>query len=203
MILRRTASWLLLLLLLAGNAASAADWTALPGSSLGFRASFQGEAFDGRFVRFTPQIRFDPARLGASRFDVGIDLGSADTRNQERDDMLRGAEFFSARQQPQARFVAGKFRALGGNRFVADGVLTLKGISKPVSLTFTWTAGARPVLAGEASLRRLDFAVGTGDWTDTELLPNEVTVRTRLLLAPAAAKAAPPPAKRAAAGAQR
>ena len=201
-ILRPAASWLLSLLLLAGNAASAADWTALPGSSLGFSASFQGERFEGRFVKFNPQIRFDPARLGASRFDVGIDLGSADTRNQERDDMLRSAEFFSARQQPQARFVAGKFRALGGNRFVADGVLTLKGISKPVSLRFTWAAGAKPVLTGEASLRRLDFAVGTGDWTDTELLPNEVKVSTRLLLAPAAGKAAPPAAKRASTGAK-
>lgn len=174
-----------LLLLLASGIATAGDFRALPGSTLGFSTSFQGESFEGRFDKFVPQIRFDPARLGDSRFEVAIDLGSADTRNEERDDMLLSAEFFNARKQPQARYVATKFRALGGNRFVANGVLTLNGVSKAVPLTFTWTAGAKPVLAGEASLKRLDFSVGTGDWTDTDLLPNAVKVKTRLVLAAA------------------
>lgn len=176
------------ILLLAGNVAAAADYTTLPGSTLGFIGSFQGEAFEGRFGKFSPQIRFDPAHLEQSRFDVRIDLSTANTSNDERDDMLRTAEFFDSRKQPEARYVATRFRALGGNRFVADGVLTLHAISKPVPLSFTWTAGAKPVLDGQASLKRLDFAVGSGDWTDTELLPNDVKVKTRLLLAPVAAK---------------
>jgi polyisoprenoid-binding protein YceI len=179
---------LLPLALLLTDVASAADWTTLPGSTLGFSGSFQGESFEGLFGKFTPQISFDPAHLEQGRFDVRIDLGTTDTRNQERDDMLRTAEFFDTRKQPEARFVASKFRALGGNRFVADGVLTLHGVSKPVSLTFTWTPGAKTVLDGQASLKRLDFAVGSGDWADTDVLPNEVKVKTHLLLAPAAAK---------------
>jgi polyisoprenoid-binding protein YceI len=175
-------SLLLTLSLLASNAAQAADWTTLPGSSLGFTGSFQGESFEGRFGKFTAQIRFDPAALDQGRFDVRIEVGTADTRNEERDVMLRSAEFFDSRKQPQAHFVATRFRALGGNRFVADGVLSLHGVSKPVPLTFTWKPGAKPVLDGQASLKRLDFAVGTGDWADTDLLPNEVKVKTRLLL---------------------
>ena len=175
---------LMFLLLLATSAAEAADWRALPGSSLGFTARYQGEVFGGHFARFTPQIRFDPARLGESRFDVGIDLASADSHNQERDDMLRTPEFFNSRKQPQARFVASKFRALGGNRFVADGVLSLHGVSKPVALSFAWTASPKPMLIGEARLKRLDFGIGSGEWADTDLLPNEVLVKTRLLLAP-------------------
>lgn len=166
---------------------AAADWTMQPGSTLGFAASYQGEAFEGQFGRFTPQIRFDPAKLAESRFDVRIALASAGTRNSERDEMLQSAEFFDSGKQPEARYVASRFRALGGNRYAADGVLSLHGASKPVTLTFTWTPGARPVLAGEATLKRLDFGVGSGDWTDTELIPNEVKVRTRLLLAPVAA----------------
>ena len=175
---------LIFFLLLATSTADAADWRVLPGSSLGFTARYQGEAFGGHFTRFAPQIRFDPARLGESRFDVGIDLTSTDTHNQERDDMLRTPEFFNSRKQPQARFVASRFRALGGNRFVADGVLSLHGVSKPVALSFTWTAATKPVLIGEARLKRLDFGIGSGEWADTDLLPNEVVVKTRLLLAP-------------------
>ena len=75
-----------------------------------------------------------------------------------------------------------KFRALGGNRFAADGTLSLRGISKPVTLTFTWTPGARPVLSGSAVVKRLDFGVGTGDWADVGIIPNEIKVTTKVLL---------------------
>jgi polyisoprenoid-binding protein YceI len=169
---------------LGASAANAAPWRVLPGSTLGFSASFEGEAFEGSFAKFTPRIDFDPKQLATSRFDVGIELASADTRNDERDEALRGTGFFNSRKTPQARYLATKFRALGGNRYAADGTLTLNGISKPVVLEFSWTPGAQTVLAGSASLRRLDFNVGTGEWSDTSELPNEVKVRTRLLLAP-------------------
>jgi polyisoprenoid-binding protein YceI len=176
--------WPLLLLLSLADSAAAADWAMQPGSTLGFTASYQGESFEGRFGKFAPQIRFDPAKLADSRFDVRIALTSVDTRNSERDDLLKSGEFFDSRNLPEARYTAGKFRALGGNRYAADGSLSLRGVSKQVTLTFTWTPGARPVLSGEATLKRLDYGVGTGDWEDLELLPNEVKVKTRLVLAP-------------------
>ena len=184
---------LLLALLCLPTLAHGADWTMAPGSTLGFSASYQGEKFDGRFARFQPAIRFDPAHLAASRFDVRIALASADTRNAERDDLLKGEDFFASGRAPEARYVATKFRALGGNRYAADGTLTLRGVSKPVTLDFTWTPGKTATLDGRAALRRLDFGVGGGDWTDTGLIPNEVQVVTHLLLAPAAPAA---PAKK-------
>jgi len=177
------------LLLLAPAAASAESWRVLPGSTLGFASSYEDEAFQGSFAKFTPHIEFDPKQLASSRFDVSIDLASADSRNSERDELLQGGEFFNSRKSPQARYLATRFRALGGNRYVAEGTLSLNGASKPVALEFTWTPGAQTVLAGSATLKRLDFGVGTGEWADTALLPNEVSVKTRLLLAAPAAKA--------------
>ena len=168
--------------LIAGPAA-AAPYKVLPGSTLGFTASYEGEAFDGSFSKFTPRIEFDPKQLASSKFDVSIELASVGTKNDERDDGLRGEGFFNSRKTPQARYVATKFRALGGNRFVADGALTLNGISKPVPLQFSWTPGAKTVLEGSATVNRLDFNVGAGDFADTSELPNAVKVRTRLLLA--------------------
>lgn len=173
------------LLLAAASFAHAADYTAAPGSTLGFNATYQGEAFEGHFGKFTPAIRFDPAKLADSRFDVRIDLASASTDNQERDELLVGVEFFDSGSVPEARYVATTFRALGGNRYVADGTLTLRGVSQAVPLEFTWTAGASPQLVGKAKLSRLAFKVGTGDWSDTALLPDEVVVTTKLVLAPA------------------
>ena len=181
------------LALTVAGAANAAPWRVLPGSTLGFSASFEGEAFEGSFAKFTPRIEFDPKQLATSRFDVAIELASAGTKNDERDEALRGTGFFNSRKTPQARYLATRFRALGGNRYLAEGTLTLNGISKPVPLEFSWTPGARTVLAGSASLKRLDFNVGTGEWSDTSELPNEVKVRTRLLLAPPGTPAAKQP----------
>ena len=182
------ATVVLVLALAATGAASATPWRVLPGSSLGFATSYQGESFEGSFAKFSPRIEFDPKQLASARFDVGIELASAGTKNDERDEALRGADFFNTGKSPQAHYLATKFRALGGNRYVADGTLTLNGISKPVALAFTWTPGAQTVLAGSATVQRLDFKVGTGDWTDLDLIPNDVKVSTHLLLASVAAK---------------
>jgi polyisoprenoid-binding protein YceI len=181
---------LILLLGFFSSTVFAADYTQQIGSSLSFIASYQGETFVGSFAKFNSSIRFDPAQLAQSRFDVRIMLLSTNTKNSERDEQLMTSDFFNAKAQPEARYVASKFRALGGNRFIADGVLTLHGVSKPTPLTFTWTPGAKPQLVGTAKVQRLDFKVGTGDWDDVELIPNAVTINTRLILAPAATKPA-------------
>ena len=182
---------LIFLCALFSGTAFAANYIQQPGSSLGFTGSYQGEAFTGSFAKFNSTISFDPAKLAQSRFDVRITLGSANTKNSERDEMLLGPDFFNIKAQAEARYVVTKFRALGNNRFVADGILSLRGVSKAAPLTFTWTPGAKPQLVGTAKIQRLDFKVGTGDWDDVELIPNSVTVNTRLnlLLAAAPAKA--------------
>lgn len=177
---------ILLAALCSAPSLQAKDWQAGKGSTLGFASSFQGEAFSGEFKRFTPKIRFDPNDLSGSRFDVSIDLASVDSRNAERDDTLKTSDFFDVGKTATARYTAAKFTALGNGRYRADGQLSLRGISRPVALVYTWKAGPSPILTGEATLNRLDFKVGTGDWSDTSLLPNAVKVKTRLILLPLA-----------------
>jgi polyisoprenoid-binding protein YceI len=192
MILRTAILSVALLCASAAMPARAASYRADSASAtLTFTGSYQGEAFNGRFGRFDAAITFDPANLATSRFDVTVTLVSADTRNSERDDMLKGADFFNVVKMPTAHYVATKFRSLGGNRYAADGALTLRGVTRPVTLNFTWTSGATPALTGDASVNRLDFGVGGGDWADPSTIGNAVKVHTSLLLHPATG-AAPP-----------
>ena len=163
----------------------AADYVQAPGSTLAFAGTYQGEAFTGRFPGFATKLSFDPAQLASAKLDVTIPLATATTGNEDYDGEMRGDAFFDAAKFAQARYTATKFRALGGNRYAADGVLNLHGVSRPVTLSFTWTPGAKPVLAGKATVKRLDFGVGGGEWSDTSLLPNEIAVSTRVLLQPA------------------
>lgn len=173
------------LLMAAAGPAAAADYVQAPGSTLVFASNYQGETFTGKFGGFTTTLRFDPANLATGKLDVAVQLAGTQTGNGDRDGTLVSADFFNVAKFAQARYTATKFRSLGGNQYAADGTLSLRGVSKPVTLTFTWTPGAQPVLAGKATVKRLDFGVGGGDWADTSTIPNDVAISTKVVLKPA------------------
>ena len=172
-------------LLLAAAPALAADYVQAPGSALVFAGTYEGEAFTGRLPGFVTRFSFDPAQLATAKLDVTIPIATASTGNSDYDGEMRGSSFFNAAKFPQAHYTATSFRALGGNRYAADGTLDLRGISKPVTLDFTWAPGAKPVLTGKATVKRLEFGVGEGEWADTSLLPNEIAVSTKVIFVPA------------------
>lgn len=165
--------------------AAAADYVSAEGSKLAFAGSYQGEVFVGRFPGFVAKLDFDPGQLAGSKLEVTIPMARATTDVTDYDGELLGPSFFDTATFAQARYVATKFRKLDDGRYAADGILTLRGASKPVTLTFTWEPGARPVLTGKATVRRLEFGVGDGQWDDTSLIPNEIAVSTRVVLQPA------------------
>ncbi len=174
-----------LVAMLAAAPAHAADYVQAPGSTLVFATRYDGETFTGRFGGFDTKLRFDPADLGNAKLDVTIQLAGSNTGNDDRDSTLLGSDFFNIGKFAQARYTADTFRALGDSQYAADGTLTLRGVSKPVTLTFTWTPGAQPQLSGKATVKRLDFGVGSGDWSDTRAIPDEVAISTRVNLKPA------------------
>lgn len=165
-------------------ACAATQWTLQPGeSSLGFTATQAGAKFDGRFDKFTADIRFDAADLAASRFDVQIDLASVDTQDGERDATLRGADLFNVQQWPTAHYVAEQFTDKGGGTFGATGLLKLRDVTRPVPIEFSFEKKAGAAwLKGTATIRRLDFGVGQGDWKDTDTVANDVQIHFALLL---------------------
>ena len=159
----------------------AADYVQAAGSTLVFATKYDGEVFTGNLPGFSTRLSFDPAKLAEAKLDVTIPLAGAKTGNDDRDAALQGSDFFDVARFAQAHYSATKFRSLGGNQYAADGTLDLRGVSKPVTLTFTWTPGAAPVLSGKATVKRLEFGVGGGDWSDTGSLPNEVAVSTKVV----------------------
>ncbi|AKC87395.1 YceI family protein [Pseudoxanthomonas suwonensis] len=167
--------------MLATAPAAAADYVQAPGSTLAFASRYDGELFTGRFGDFQTRLSFDPARPEAGKLDVTIALTSANTGNADRDSTLKTADFFDIGRFAQARYSASGFRRLDDGRYAADGTLELRGVRKPVTLTFTWQDGAQPVLDGKAVVRRLDFGVGGGDWADTSAIPDEVAISTKVL----------------------
>ncbi|HXV01335.1 MAG TPA: YceI family protein [Caulobacteraceae bacterium] len=162
----------------AAQAAPAPAWVVdKAASSVRFSSSYNGDAFTGAFSRWDADIRFDPANLPASSVTATIDVASARTGDADRDQSIPTPTFLSAAAFPRAVFTAHVFRSLGPGRYVAVGTLSLRGVSRPLSLPFT-LAIAGPVARMNATLplNRLAFGVGQDEWRKTDALPAVVNV---------------------------
>ena len=152
---------------------------------LEFSAIQAGAKFSGSFTRFHVALEFDPAHPAEGRLDVTVEIGSIDTQDPERDEILRSPDFFWVEKHPKAVFHAGRFERAGAG-WRAAGELTIRGVKKPVPVTFTLAPGDGPaVMKGNASLNRLAFGLGQGDWASTEWVGDPVDIRFELRLQPA------------------
>jgi polyisoprenoid-binding protein YceI len=178
----RIPSLALLLALATPCIANAADYNVQPGSTLGFTSNFQGSSFDGQFNKWTAAISYDAAKPASSKFDVTVDLSTAKTGDNDRDSALPGADFFNVAKYPQAHFVTTAFRQQG-SQVIADGMLTLRGVTKPVSLNVVFKPqGSGATLDVTGTVKRLDFGVGGGQYADTSVIGPDVKVTAHLVL---------------------
>lgn len=174
---------LFLLVALAGIAtnavaAPAPSWTVdKAASAVRFSSSLNGQGFSGAFRRWDAVIRFDPTNLAGSSVTASIDVASAATGDADRDQALPTATFLSAAKFPRAIFTANSFRSLGANHYQAVGQLSLRGVSKPLTLPFTLAiTGSKANMTASLALNRLAFGVGQDEWQKTDVLPANVTL---------------------------
>jgi polyisoprenoid-binding protein YceI len=170
--------------LLASAPALAQTWSVdAAHSSLTFTNTYQNVEYTGQFRRFNAAIDYNPNDLAHAKFDVSVDITSLDTQNSERDQAALGADFFDTAKFPKAHFVTTAFHKTTAGKVIADGVLTLHGISKPVALTVSFKPnGKTATLDVTAQVKRLDFGIGTGQWADPSMIGNGVTVHGHLQL---------------------
>jgi polyisoprenoid-binding protein YceI len=185
--IRACAAALFAVAVLAAGAARAD--TVLPeGSEIAFTMSQMGASFDGRFRKWKADIVFRPGALAQSRAVVEVDLASIDLASEDSEKESGGPLWFDTRRFPTAHFASTSIRSLGGNRYEVAGRLSIKGITREivVPLVVSTDAAGHRVAEGTWTLRRLDFKVGEGEWSDTGTVANDVAVRVRMVLAAAA-----------------
>lgn len=88
----------------------------------------------GRFNDFEGSFTFDPDDPAASRVQVRIDPASVDSNHAERDRHLRGEDFLDVRRYPSASFMGHDYRVLADGRAELRGRLTLRGITRELTL---------------------------------------------------------------------
>lgn len=116
-------------------------------SSVGFNIRHFVSKVPGRFAKFSGTITVDRANPAQSSAEATIDIASVDTGNQKRDDHLRTADFFDAAKYPTMKFKSTSWKKTGENTYDVTGDLTLKDVTRPVTLKVT-SLGFGPGMGG-------------------------------------------------------
>jgi polyisoprenoid-binding protein YceI len=88
----------------------------------------------GHFAEVTASGRIDPDHPERSLFEATINTSSIRTHNEQRDKDLRSSMFLEIDKYPTMTFKSTKAELLGGDRYKVTGDLTIKGITRPVTL---------------------------------------------------------------------
>ena len=146
-------------------------------SSLRFHTAWSQGPVDGGFGTWHADIRFDPAALARSTVNVTIDMASVTAADSDQQSALPESDWFAVATHPTASWTSTAFRHLGGDRYRADGTLSLRGASRPLPLRFTLRIDKDvATMRGTASIDRTAFGVGQGEWASTADLPALVSL---------------------------
>ena len=133
---------------------------------------------DAKFKKFSANIDYNATKPETSKANVEIDLASFDLGDAEYNKEVLKKEWFNAAQFPKANFVATSMKVSGAGKLDVNGTLTIKG--KSANVTFPMSVkqeGANQIFDGSLPIKRLAFNIGEGEWKDTSMVADEVTIK--------------------------
>ena len=91
----------------------------------------------GNFREFSADLELDPEDLTKSSVRAVVKVASIDTREPQRNAHLTSADFFEAERFPEMVFQSTRVEHLGGDRYRVTGDLTIKDVTRPITLDVT------------------------------------------------------------------
>jgi polyisoprenoid-binding protein YceI len=120
----------------------------------------------GHFKKWSGSLAVDEANPEASRVSVEIDAASLDTKEEQRDNHLRSADFLDAAAYPFIKFDSTGVRKTGDSEYTVTGNLTIRGVTKRVALGVEYAGrtkdpwgGERAGFTAKTSIDRKDFGL--------------------------------------------
>ncbi len=163
-------------------AAQSTQWQLDPAhSSAQFAVRHMGiSTVRGMFTKLSGTARYDPADSKNDSLEVTIETASVDSRVEMRDNDLRSDHFFDVQKYPTMTFRSTKVESAGTDKLKITGELTIRGITKPVTLDVD--GPSKPVKDGQGRLHMGVSATATVNRTDfgmtgyQGIVGNEVTL---------------------------
>jgi polyisoprenoid-binding protein YceI len=143
-------------------------------TSIGFRVThLVFSKVPGFFRKFEGSLKLDPADLTKGSVSFSIDAASIDTNEPARDKHLRSDAFFDVDKFPKITFKSTQVRKVAGDKIQVDGNLTIRGITKLVTLDAEVLGIGPDGLGGERAgfeartrINRQDYGVSFNDVVD-------------------------------------
>ncbi|WP_374456942.1 YceI family protein [Nocardioides sp.] len=119
----------------------------------------------GQFGAFSGTATIDEATPASSKVELSIDVTSVETGSADRDGHLKSGDFFDAETYPAITFTSTDVKR-DGNDWTITGDLTIKDVTKPVTIEFEQTGSAvdpfgntRVGFEGETTINRKDWGL--------------------------------------------
>jgi polyisoprenoid-binding protein YceI len=132
-------------------------------TSIEFVARHMLSKVRGSFSRFAGSIVVGEAP-GDSAIQVEVDTSSVTTGSEQRDQHLHSSDFFEVETHPQMTFTSRSFRPTGGTGFEIAGDLTIKGITKPVTLKGDFLGSGKDGWGNDRLFAEARSRVNREDW---------------------------------------
>jgi polyisoprenoid-binding protein YceI len=138
----------------------------------------------GAFTKFDGKLVLDDTDVRRSTIEATIDVNSVYTRDEQRDGHLKSADFFDVANHPTMTFKSTKVRKAGKDRLAVKGELTLRGVTKPVTLDVTTTpeikgmyGETRRGFTATTKINRLDYGLAWNKLVEAgPVVGDEVTI---------------------------
>ncbi|HAU1296015.1 TPA: YceI family protein [Legionella pneumophila] len=165
------------------HAGNLPEWEIIPAQSeITFTGTQNGAPVTGRFKAFTGQIFADPSNYKAGSIHITIDMNSIAAPFEDIVTTLASPDWFNVKAFPNAEFKATKFNQLDDKTYEAEGTLTVRDKSAPVTLKFVveQVSNDQALVEGSTTIKRSTFGVGQGEWASTDEIQDEVIVRFKI-----------------------
>ncbi len=153
-----------------------ATWTIDPmHSEIGFKVRHLVISnVSGKFTAFEGTVQADKEDFSDAKVTFSADINSISTGPAQRDEHLKGPDFFDAANHPKLTFESTGITPKGGDEFDMSGNLTIRGVSKPVTLNVE-LGGIGPNAYGQTiagfeingKINRKDFGLNWSAVTET------------------------------------
>ncbi|AZV62152.1 YceI family protein [Peribacillus frigoritolerans] len=120
----------------------------------------------GSFNKFEASILANPSDLTTAEIDFTVDVASIDTRNADRDNHLRSADFFDVEKNPTLTFKSTKIVKTDEDEYDVTGNVTLNGVTKEETFSITFEGQGKDPwgnekagFSGKGKVKRSDYGL--------------------------------------------
>ena len=133
----------------------------------GFKITFNVKAsvpIEGVFEKWEATLKFTSPDVTTGALDIKVDAASVNTGSGLKDGKLKGKDFFDAKENPYITFHSSKIEQTGPTTFDIPGTFTIRGVSKPetLSLTLSGKGTGTGNIKGSMAFDRKEYGMNSG-----------------------------------------